>query len=323
MDRLPKIIFLVFFSLLLASCGGNGGNSNAGIVVDPVGEFMDDVIPVLDVSPGGIWVSQNLLGEPSSTIYIAENGKLMIEQFNFIFSSDPETVFNTLEGGYSRNGSGQIELSNPTEIRGRYQHSEIAIGEPIFALDNSNCELTGTLVERVSLNVSLSCTDASNVTNVEMLNFISSPDCLSVRGVACSASEAYNVPSSLDILAGNYSDPVWLSFPINPTSDAETASATLISISNTGLITGTLDNGIECGVNGSVSIIDENYNLYEIEWAFSDCTPDVAGQSGRQFNGFLLVLDNGPLFPASLKILMESEDSMVPDFLSSFLVEVL
>lgn len=317
MDRFPKLLYTLLFGLLLISCGGGGGSSSSngdstsGLIVDPITEFT----PTLDISPGGIWESQNLAGEPASKLYIDETGKVILVQSSISGGFDVGTGLFTPSVGYLRFGAGQIQLSTAAGVTGTYSESEVVLGASRSSPNISSCVITGSIIERASLNASLSCTREFAIRPVQMINFIPTPEC---EAPICLSGEYYDIPSSLEQIAGDYSFNIPLSLPN-------------ISISPTGVVSGSYSFGTECEVDGQVSVIDENYNLYDFEWTFSNCDEPLAGQDGRRFEGFLALQGNGVSVPGSeflmssqyLGIIMAADDALLPDFITGRLVETL
>lgn len=220
---------------VLAGCGGGGGGYGAPSQSPPVVQP-----PVASKSPGGIWHGFSTSNE-TLTLFVAETGTLRA----LVTKGVPPNVQPPLFG------SGAV-LVTGDQLAGAYDS-----GQP-FTTFAEHCELTGTLVERVSMNVTLDCTDSSGAKR--------SP------AVTLGYDTDYGRASSLAAIAGNYT------FSLRPTN--------VLSIDGNGVIFGTYDNGPNCTVNGTAEIVDSRYNLYAFEWLMSLCQAPFTKFEGATMSGF-------------------------------------
>jgi hypothetical protein len=124
---------------------------------------------------------------------------------------------------------------------------------------SASCTATGTIQERQSLSVSTSCTTSlgGTFTNTGSLAY----------------DDLYERDSSLAVIAGNWDD-----------------FGVVLTVSGNGEIF-EQDPFTGCVVNGQVSIIDPQYNAYEVVITYSNCTGNFAIINGSTFSG-LAILDN-------------------------------
>jgi hypothetical protein len=229
-----------FFALLLtavvAGCsGGGGGYSSAPSSTPPVSQP-----PVASKSPGGIWHGASTANE-TITLFVAETGTLRA----LVTKGVPPNVSPPLFG------SGAV-LVTGDQLAGAYDS-----GQP-FSTFSEHCDFTGTLVERVSMNVMLDCTDSSGAKR--------SP------AVTLGYDTDYGRASSLATIAGNYT------FSLRPTN--------VLNVDGNGVIFGTYDNGPNCTVNGTAEIVDSRYNLYAVKWLMSLCQAPFTKFEGATMSGF-------------------------------------
>jgi hypothetical protein len=153
-------------------------------------------------------------------------------------------------------GSGAI-LVTGSQLTGMYDLKRLgSITAP--PATNESCALTGTVNERISLSVSLECTDATGTARSATVTLGYDFD--------------HERDSSLDLIAGNYT----LSF--RPLTN-------VLSIDSNGTLFGVYDNSFNCTVNGSVALIDPAYNLYRFAWQLSACRLPFARYEGATFAG--------------------------------------
>jgi len=228
----------IFFCASLIACltaCGSGGQSNGS------GEPQ---------SPGGIW------GDPDAGggFWIAENGDLQAQlrlDGAFLPSSGAGTVSvtqnNVLSGSFELAGARML----PTNQQG----------------EDLGCSVSGTVLERQTLSVDVTCADSNGVVYDETLAMMYN-------------DSFYERKSSLDAIAGNYT------FPFQPDTN-------YLSITGDGTITGSHNNfGAQCLVNGTAAIIDADYTLLDISWTMSSCiatTPLMPiDYEGVQVSGFAM-----------------------------------
>jgi hypothetical protein len=153
-------------------------------------------------------------------------------------------------------GSGAL-LVTGSQLTGMYDMKRLgSITAPLGT--SESCALTGTVNERVSLSVSLECTDAAGGARSATVTLGYDFD--------------HDRDSSLALIAGNYT----LSF--RPLTN-------VLSIDSNGTLFGMYDNSFRCTVNGSVALIDPAYNLYRFTWQLSACQPPFTRFEGVTFSG--------------------------------------
>jgi hypothetical protein len=129
-------------------------------------------------------------------------------------------------------------------------------GPPGAELD---CTVSGTVSTRTSLQLTFVCTDTGGVTTTTPLSF--------------QYNSSYDADSSLAQIGGNYT------LGINPTTNS-------LNINGDGTLFGMYHNGQRCVVNGTVSIIHADFNLYRFELRFSNCTFLASQYEGVTMTGF-------------------------------------
>lgn len=122
-----------------------------------------------------------------------------------------------------------------------------------------SCTFDGTVSTRVSMQLTTACVDTAGATTTTPISLM--------------YDSRYDADSSLADIAGNYALTV------------NTATNTL-NINGDGTVFGMYHNGPRCTLNGRVSIIDSNFNLYSFELLFSNCTVFAATYEGATLTGF-------------------------------------
>jgi hypothetical protein len=150
------------------------------------------------------------------------------------------------------------------------------------------CTLTGTVTTRSSMELTSVCADTAGVSTTTTLSFM--------------YDARYEEDSSLASIAGNYT------LTIN-------ASTNTLNINGDGTLFGMYHNGPRCTLNGTVSIINSDFNLYRFETRFSSCgflsqfegatmtgfaTRNMPGQKAGSFLLQLTAMINGRLEFASV-----------------------
>jgi hypothetical protein len=129
-------------------------------------------------------------------------------------------------------------------------------------------QLNGTITERSSITATFQFTTDTGTTSNGTLSL--------------TFSSSYDVPSALGAIAGNYTDPT---------------SGDVYSITSAGAVTWQ-DATTGCMGNGTITIIDATYNLYQFDFDMANCTGSAVVFNGTQFTGFA-TLDSS-LSPAQL-----------------------
>ena len=206
------------------------------------------VLPVASQSPGSHWFVKDPESNPFH-LYISETGKL---RTSFHMSGSPNaTSF----------GAGSVSVSNGDQVNGTMQALGVDSSTGRAIITDLSCTLTGTVSERSTLATTVSCSDSSQVVYNEFLTFTPQPN--------------YAIGSSLVDIAGNYT------LPIRPASNT-------LNITANGQLFGMLDNGAQCTLNGTVSIIDDRYRFFDVAWTMSNCTDPFGIYEGAEMSGFAM-----------------------------------
>jgi hypothetical protein len=195
--------------------------------------------PTVPPSAGGVWGS--VVGAQSVSLLIAEDGDLRLVGQGPTFGAGSVTV----------SASGQLSGS----VR-RVVPSGISLGSEV-----QQCSITGTVTARTALAATFSCTTPAGANVTQRFDFLY-------------VSSAYDSPSSVGGLAGNYT----LAF--RPASN-------MLNVNSNGVVFAMYDNAWRCTVNGRFSVIDVRFNLYRAEWTFAACAvPGSQAYEGVTFTGF-------------------------------------
>jgi hypothetical protein len=178
-------------------------------------------------------------------------------------------------------GAGTVTVDNGTDVSGTYQLRTFQTAPTGVPVPDQTCEIEGTVAERLTMQLTLRCTDPTGNT-VE-------------RTVGMAYDPAYNSDSSLAEIAGNYR----LAF--NP-------QANVININGDGAIFGTFANGgANCTVNGQVQLIDPDFGIYRVEFGFSLCQASFNNYDGETLPGLALFLNAVNAPPGSFLLLLAGD----------------
>ncbi len=167
-------------------------------------------------------------------------------------------------------GAGSLRVTNGNAVRGGYEAKGI-LPDPVSPSPGVlTCELNGTITERARLTLDLSCSDANGP--------------LWDDSVTLLYQSGYTLGSDLATIAGNY-------------TLAPLAATNMLNIAADGTVFGMYANGPSCTVNGQVSLIDPAYNLYDVNWTFSNCLSSLLNFEGAGFNG-IATMTSDPVAPA-------------------------
>lgn len=150
-------------------------------------------------------------------------------------------------------GGGTITVSG-NRVDGSFKSR--VVGSPTAR--DLDCTVSGTVSTRASLQLTTACVDAAGTSTTTTLTFM--------------YDTRYEADSSLAEIAGNY------------TLTVNTATNTL-NINGDGTLFGMYHNGPRCTLNGTVSIIDSQFNLYRFEVRFSNCGLFPAQYEGATMTG--------------------------------------
>ena len=222
---------------LLAACGGGGSAQPGTFVPAPAQQ-----------SPGSHWFVKDPEGN-AFHLFIAETGTL-------------RAIFH-LSGAASRNtfGAGSVTVTNGNQVSGVMQALGVLPATTPPNLVPLSCSLSGSVIERAQLAITVSCSGNTQILYNEFLTFRPQPD--------------YDIGSSLADIAGNYT------LPFRPASN-------MLNISGDGTLFGMYDNGAQCTLNGTVSIIDARYRFLGVEWTMSSCTDPIGVFEGAVMSGFAM-----------------------------------
>ena len=125
--------------------------------------------------------------------------------------------------------------------------------------DSATCTGSGTIQQRQTLAVTGTCTTTLGTVSSDSASFV--------------YNSLYDLDSALSVVAGNYDDE-GLVFNVN-------ANGVIFEQEP---ITG-------CVTNGQITIIDPNFNAYDVSMSFSSCVAPFDILNGSTFTG-LAVYDN-------------------------------
>jgi hypothetical protein len=197
-------------------------------------------------SAGGMWFS--VAGTSSGmSLMIAETGDLRVVMPPS-GSSGPAFGFGAVTVAGNRvEGSLKTRAITPSP------------GSP--AGPELDCTVTGTVSTRASMQLTTVCVDKAGTSTTTAISMMYDP--------------RYDADSSLPDIAGNYT--------LAPPASSSTNT---LNINGDGTVFGLYNNGPRCTLNGTVSIINGDFNLYRFEALFSNCTVLASTYEGASMAGF-------------------------------------
>jgi hypothetical protein len=251
-NRMRHIFLCVLLFACLTACGGGGKSNGSG---GPQ-------------SPGGFWGDSDAGGGLVS-FWIAENGDLQAQL--------------SLDGAFiPLHGAGTVSVTQNDVLSGSFELAGDIAPFPNQQGEDLGCSVSGTVLERQSLSVDVTCADSNGVVYDETLAMMYN-------------GSIYERESSLDAIAGNYT------FPFQPDTN-------YLSITGDGTIMGSYNNGgAQCLVNGTAAIIDANYTLLDISWTMSSCIDHPFSNidyEGVQVSGFAIEIRSPTGAPGSYHFLL-------------------
>ena len=204
-------------------------------------------------------------GGESVSFYVSEPGELRA-----VFKLEAGTLAPTF-------GTGSVQVASGGVVTGAMQAGGLQSPFPTTP-QNLGCDLSGSLTERVQLTLAITCSDAAGIVYDETVTF--------------AYQSQYDEDSSLDAIAGNYT--VTFAPGINT-----------LNIAADGTIFGMFHMTANCTVNGTVSLIDPDYALFDVTWTFSNCIDPFAFVfEGKSLSGFAMPVPNPAIFPGGYYFLL-------------------
>jgi hypothetical protein len=152
-------------------------------------------------------------------------------------------------------------------VSGSFETRAIGIApSPTPVSPELDCTAEGTVSTRASMQLTIVCVDPAGTATTSALTFL--------------YDSRYDADSSLAQIAGNY------------TLTMNTAANTL-NINGDGTLFGMYHNGPRCTLNGTVSIIHADFNLYRFDVQFANCTV-LSQYEGATMTGFATLNLPGP-----------------------------
>ena len=274
-------IWAIAMALLLSACGGGGsGGGGSAPVPGPAPAPPPDPGPTAPPPPA----NQSPGGIWSGFTAAGDATFYITEEGELHFSAD-------IPGGLLILGAGTVEISNGDELAGELQAGRILPEPSASSPPGLICSLDGALTERVEMVIAMKCEDDGGPVWNESVTLSWSPD--------------YEQPSSLDRIADSYR----LAFR---------PAAEVLNLVSGGEISGMYGNGPNCTLNGQITLLDPQYNLYWVEWTASGCLAPFPNYEGVKFSGIASMvpssLDEAPV--GSIQIFLTAEVDDRFDFLS-------
>ena len=178
-------------------------------------------------------------------------------------------------------GSGVLSVSDANEVESSFQFVTQRGATFADGTTSTSCTLSGTFVGRQTMTVNINCNNLAGLRD-EFEAMLSN-------------KENYERDSSLATMAGNYQ-----------------GDKIVLDIAGDGSIF-SQDPGTGCVVNGQVNIIDSAFNLYDVEFTYSNCAEQAAILNGSDYIGLALLADT--VSPEALFVAaIGNTDGDVPSF---------
>ena len=145
--------------------------------------------------------------------------------------------------------------------------------------ESASCAGTGTIQERTSLSIAVDCTTSNGDPFSATANL--------------TYDAIYEDDSALTTIAGSYT----------------TSNGVIYTVASDGSLFAQ-DQISGCVINGTVSIIDVQYNLYNVGWTYANCQPPADNFNGSAFNGFTFL--NTAIAPEQIVFFVTGDIGGVP-----------
>jgi hypothetical protein len=232
---------------LLSACGGGNGSSSVPTTSPPT--VNQPPPPPPNQSPGGIWQTQ----------YVAPSGDTidafaLVDESGQVYFNERDQTTGCVELGTGQltvtgntvSGSGGVGLVTPP---GATTNCTFADGSTTGIVT-----ISGTVSERQSMTITSQVTTANG-------------ELLATETHTWTFNVQYDNTSSLSQVAANYWD--------GPNTFSVDGNGMIFDQE---LITG-------CVINGQISIINPQYNMYSITFTFANCIGNYAVDNGVTFTG--------------------------------------
>lgn len=246
---------------LLSACGGGGGGTSSAAAPAPA--------PQVNQQIGGIWQTQYTLTS-GSTAGDTVNGLAISDQNGRIFFAERDQNNGCTEVGFGQATVSGSAISGTVDFGIASYSSLPGVNTSCTYSDGStsgNGVITGTIAQQSSMTTTFSGTTSLGTA-------------LATETHTWTFNSLYDNASSLSLLAANYTD-----------------GSDTLSISTNGAIF-EQDPPTGCVINGQMSIINSQYNAYNISMSISSCTGSEAVLNGLTLSG-LATLDTS-VSPAQL-----------------------
>ena len=221
-------------ALLFAACSG-GGYSPAPSPPPP-----NLPPPASNVSRGGIWAGVDT-DRVDVIALVTETGRF--RWVNEFFDQ----------------GFGNLNVDSDGEIASTFQMVTQLGSTFIDGTTLANCKITGTLIVRQTMAVTVNCTTTAGLQ--------------SQSTITLNYNSIYERDSDLSVIAGIYDD-----------------AGLVLDVDANGVIF-EQDPTTGCVTNGQVSVLDPEFNAYDVQFQFENCSGQSSVLNGASFAG-MATLDN-------------------------------
>ncbi|HEX4024482.1 MAG TPA: hypothetical protein VHX52_07240 [Steroidobacteraceae bacterium] len=133
------------------------------------------------------------------------------------------------------------------------------------------------------------------------LNFTTNNATASTSTWSLTFDSLYDTASSLGAISGNYTDNV-----AAVSGGADPLSGASVTISSAGVLYGQ-GSANDCVLNGTVTVGNSSYDLYEVSYTYENCTGTYAALNAVPFTGLAEI--NSKVSPAQILMTAEGESS--------------